>query len=245
MPTSYRRLVDPMVGSAALFFHLGGVKALLGDMNGDLLNYYRALRLKRAPLLRELSRLRASRTRYYAMRSASPRSAVDRAVRFAYLNRLCWNGVYRVNRKGEFNVPIGSRLPKRLWSADHLTAASRALRTAKFIHGDFSKTLGMARRDDFVFLDPPYPRGTKSGLGFNRYSPSLFEEADHRRVSAEVRRLTKLGARVMVVIANRRGLLSLYPSDLNRRLLRSRSLISCNGGNRRGVGEVILRNYRD
>lgn len=243
LPAKWRRYVEPMVGGGALFFRLAPRESMLADINDDLINFYKILKEKPTELIDTLMRLRASPRHYYRLRAQRQGNPVQRAVRFAYLNRLCWNGLYRVNGRGEFNVPIGDRLPRRLWNEADLKCAARALRSVRLLSGDFEETLCHVRGDDFVFLDPPYPRGSREALGFNRYSPGRFTLEDHRRVAGWVEKLTEVGAKVMLTLAHSTTICSQYPDSLDRRVITSDSLISCNGASRRKVQEVVLRNY--
>ena len=243
LPEAYERLVEPMVGSAALFFACGAKQAILGDSNSELINFYRVLANRTDELINRLLSLKASRTRYYELRNLRPRGELDRAVRFAYLNRLCWNGLYRVNREGGFNVPIGSRLPSRLWDENHLRCAAAMLRSAELVCGDFELTLKFCKSGDVVYLDPPYPKTNKDSLGFNRYTPAPFSAADHERLARAAIRLHRRGVRVIVSTGSSEAFLSLFPRDFRVIRVTSSSLIACNGSARGPVRETILRNY--
>lgn len=242
LPRSWGRYFEPMAGGAALFFRIRPKRATIADVNADLINFYRVLKSKPAPLLRNMERLDASRELYYSMRQATPATPILRAVRFAYLNRLAWNGLYRVNRNGEFNVPIGDRLPSTLWNFDELRRASAALSDATLLEGDFTHVLRYAKKGDFVFLDPPYPRGAVDG-GFNRYARAFFTADDHIRLSRAITRLSDRGVMIMLALADRPDLRELYPETLRHNVVRSKALIACNGNDRRNVGELILLNY--
>lgn len=243
LPANFGRLIEPMAGSAAFFFALKPDKAILFDINEDLINYYQVLKTKSFLLISRLMSLRASKQLYYEMRSRNPNDELERAVRFAYLNRLCWNGVYRVNKDGFFNVPIGSRLPKKLWEKDHLEQCANLLQSAELHKGDFEETLKYCQEADLVFIDPPYPKGTKSGPGFNRYSPNRFGIQDHYRLAGVIKALHVKDVNIMVTLSNDQELISIYPSELNKTVVKSSSLISCNGQTRGPTAEVVLRNY--
>lgn len=244
LPRDYERLVEPMVGSAALFFSCGRRQAVLGDSNAELINFYRILATRTDELVDQLAGLKASRKRYYEVRSSRPRGVLGRAVRFAYLNRLCWNGLYRVNKNGHFNVPIGSRLPTKLWDSGHLRRAASCLQNAELVCGDFETTLRKCGSRDVVYLDPPYPKTTKDAVGFNRYTASPFDTADHRRLAQAALTLHRRGVRVMVSTGSSRAFLSLFSKDFEVIRLASSSLIACNGDSRGRVCETILRNFR-
>lgn len=243
-PTKYGRYLEPMLGGGALFFSLRPHGAVLGDINKDLINFFSVLRTHRAELTERLLRLAPSTELYYALRRTPASGSLDEAVRFAYLNRLAWNGLYRVNQNGAFNVPIGDRRPAKMWEADTLDPAASALQSARLIAGDFAKVLRLARTDDFVFLDPPYPRGARYDLGFNRYSSFLFTMSHHKRLAAWVDRLSDRGVHVMLTLADRSELRDLYPVGLTTSAVVRPALISGNGHARRHVRELILTNYR-
>ena len=242
LPRSWGRYFEPMAGGAALFFRTRPQRATIADVNPELINFYEMLRSEPESLLLRLASLRASRDLYYTMRGSIPSSAIGRAVRFAYLNRLAWNGLYRVNRGGQFNVPIADRLPSTLWNFDDLKEASIALATVTLLTGDFSHVFRYVREGDFVFLDPPYPRGA-ADAGFNRYARHFFTANEHLRLSKGIQRLSDRGVMVMLALANREQLRTLYPATLRAKAVTSKALIACNGNDRRDVGELLLVNY--
>jgi DNA adenine methylase len=239
-----------MVGSGALFFWIAPANCILSDINPELINFYRVLKNSSKTLVPALLRLRASKRLYYQLRTSKPSDPVRRAVRFAYLNRLCWNGLYRVNRLGQFNVPMGDRFPIQLWRRADLEQAAQALRRSKLLEGDFIETLKLTQQGDFVFLDPPYPRGstdardTAEPLGFSRYSSTNFSVLDHERLGQAMRDLTSKGVMVLLLLADDPRITCYYPPNLQRQTIFSKALISCRGDLRRRVRELILCNYR-
>ncbi len=152
LPNTWGTYLEPMAGGAALFFFVQPPRAVLSDVNGELMNFYSVLRDQFPVLRRRLMKLSASEGAYYAFRESTPRGSIQRAVRFAYLNRLAWNGLYRVNRAGKFNVPIGDRLPEDMWSMTDLERASTTLMAAKLKTGDFRTITEYTMKGDFVFL---------------------------------------------------------------------------------------------
>lgn len=243
LPTGWKRLVEPMAGSAALYLAAAPHQGILADINDDLINFYRVLQDRSAVLIDRLRHQRASKRTYYRLRSLRPTDPLGRAERFAYLNRLCWNGIFRVNKRGDFNVPIGDRLPKRLWSVPALENVACALRGCQLNACDFEDTLERVKKGDLVFLDPPYPRGAQHELGFNRYSPVHFTWTDHERLGKCIEQIRSRDAMVLLTMADIPGLRSLYPDDLTVDVIESRSRISCNGDSRRKVREIIARNF--
>jgi DNA adenine methylase len=243
LPHSWNRYIEPMAGGAAFFFHTQPASAVLADVNSDLVAFYSALRESPRELIRRLRLLKASREQYYAFRASRPRGHIQRAVRFAYLNRLAWNGLYRVNRSGEFNVPIGDRLPAVMWNEADLLKASELLNSASLVVADFRVTARQAKPGDFVFFDPPYPRGSRERIGFNRYASSFFTLADHRDLASTIVEMTKHSIQVMLTLTNASHIDKIYPSSMRRARIRSKALIACNGSDRRHVTELILTNY--
>lgn len=242
MPLEYNRYIEPMAGSAALFFGAKPESALLADVNEDLINYFTILRNDLDRFISSLFKLTASLDTYYSLREQQSSDFLERAIRFAYLNRLCWNGVYRVNSLGRFNVPIGSRLPQVLWSERHLRECSQVLSKAELSHSDVLDTLAESRPNDFFFIDPPYPKGANTGIGFNRYTVDKFNLDDHKNLAREIKQLSKRSVKIMVVLSNEQRLIELY-RGFRRTTLSTKSLISCSGSSRRPVSEVVLTNY--
>jgi DNA adenine methylase len=242
MPISYNRYVEPMVGSAAFFFAVKPERALLADVNEDLINYFLILRNDLNRLLSSLLKMSASMDTYYSLREQQLSDSLEKAVRFAYLNRLCWNGLYRVNSEGKFNVPIGNRLPQALWSERHLRECSRVLSKAKVSFSDVFQTLSKSRPNDFFFIDPPYPKGATNGIGFNRYTVNKFNLDDHKSLAREIKDLSKRRVKIMLVLSNEESLIKLYPG-FQRTTLSTKSLISCSGSSRKPVSEIVLTNY--
>jgi len=196
-----QRYVEPFAGSACLFFSLRPNSAILGDSNKDLINVYRILRDEPDALYRRLVRIPRDQASYYRWRAKNP-SDLDkqtRALRFIYLNHNCFNGIYRTNAAGQFNVPFGSKLSSYL-SHDEFLDCSRSLRKTTLVAGDFQRSLSKVKRGDFVYLDPPY--AVTSRRVFKEYGKDTFDVSDVDRLSEELDRLNKLGATFVVSYAD-------------------------------------------
>lgn len=172
-PDRHARYVEPFAGSACLFFSLKPKKAILGDINDELIRTYRDVKYRCKDVSNRLRRFRKSKNEFLRRRKASQRSVSrpQRAARFIYLNRCCFNGLYRTNNSGAFNVPYGGKgsgeIPK------DLRKHSRALRSAVLVAGDFEKVLRRAKTGDFVYLDPPF--SVNSRPVFKEYDSSQFD----------------------------------------------------------------------
>jgi DNA adenine methylase len=160
IPDRYERYVEPFAGSACLFFDLNPAAAVIGDINSDLIDTYETIKTSWKRVAEELKMLTPSEDTFYALRSVEPNSlsSIERSVRFIYLNRFCFNGLYRTNSHGKFNVPYGAGKTGRLPLLNELRQAALLLRRATLVPGSFEKTLSMVRKGDFVYMDPPYVR---------------------------------------------------------------------------------------
>jgi len=179
---TYGRYVEPFLGSGAVFFHLKPRKALLADINNDLIDCYIAIKDRWEDVLRILRRhhRQHSRGHYYLERGRNRRTLVERAARLIYLNRTCWNGLYRVNLNGDFNVPIGTKTSVLL-DTDNFSEISDLLSTTKLQCQDFEVTIDATIEGDFIFADPPYTVKHNHN-GFLKYNESIFSWDDQRRL---------------------------------------------------------------
>ena len=174
-PSSALRYVEPFAGSAALFFHLAPRRALLGDTNLELISTYRQVRRHPRAVAAALAKLKKGRLSYTRLRGLDPSDLdpIDGAARFIFLNRYSFNGLYRTNRAGRFNVPYGGGRTGALPPLSRLAECARLLRSASLVCASFQITLEQARPGDFAYLDPPYY--VNSRRVFREYDPSGFD----------------------------------------------------------------------
>lgn len=174
IPDRYERYVEPFAGSACLFFDIGPAAAIIGDINSDLIDTYKTIQRQWKKVAEALENLVPCEKTYYALRSCQPNflSRTERAARFIYLNRFCFNGLYRTNNQGEFNVPYGGESTGRLPTHEELREAASLLRRATIVDGSFETSLSMVRQGDFVYMDPPYLRKRKRS--FTEYAAFGF-----------------------------------------------------------------------
>jgi DNA adenine methylase len=241
-PAEYGRYYEPFLGGGALFFALQPRQATLSDSNTHLIEVYRVVRREPEALIERLGRYRATREAYYRVRAQEPArlAPVERAARFVYLNRTCYNGLYRVNSRGQFNVPFGRYKNPRLCDAEGLRAASRALRRAKLRAGDFEASTAEAGRGDLVYFDPPFDPLSPTA-SFTSYTAGGFGPEEQARLAQTCRVLAQRGCHVMV---------SNSDTPLIRRLyrgfriveLQARRAINRNGGGRGPVTELLVLN---
>lgn len=244
LPQRFNTYIEPFLGSGAVFFYLLPNSAKLSDANAELIATYRAV--KEAPRevhnqLRVLHR-QHSRELYYAIRSTNPADPITRAVRFIYLNRTCWNGLYRVNRQGTFNVPIGAKTLVE-FPDGHLEEISLALQTADLKVADFETSVNQAEAGDFIYADPPYTV-MHNNNNFIKYNTNLFSWGDQVRLSAALRRAGERGALIMLSNADNSSVRSLYDNfGVHRRLERS-SVLAAGSSYRRKTTELLITNYK-
>lgn len=202
---------EPFLGGGALFFALRPKQAVLSDLNPDLINVYRQVKSRAKDLLEQLRTLPINEATYYGLRKSCPVSPLHRAVRFIYLNRTAFGGMYRLNQKGEFNVPFGGgeRTTSLLLKNDFLMSSARALRGAKLHTGDFEQLLSEASKGDMVYCDPTYTVAHNNN-GFIRYNERNFSWTDQKRLSRSCRSAAGRGAFVIVSNAYHREVLELF-----------------------------------
>lgn len=198
-PAGYNLYHEPFLGGGAVFFYLAPPVAFLSDCNEELINMYRVIQNKVHPLIADLSRHINDRDYYYQVRAldVSTISDVERASRLIYLNRTCYNGLYRVNRKGEFNVPFGRYKCPRILDRDLLLAVNRVLQGVVLQKSDFEIVLKNASPGDLVFFDPPYFPVSRTS-NFTDFTDQSFGASDHQRLAAVFDELVRRGCLVML-----------------------------------------------
>jgi len=241
-PKEYSRYIEPFLGGAAVFFHLRPENALLSDVNIELISTYQAIKSDWQSVIRALRvhQTRHSKKYYYEVRGTKPRALATRAARFLYLNRTCWNGLYRVNLLGKFNVPIGTKTKVLLDSDDFQEVAAR-LDGVSLESADFESSIDKAVAGDFVFVDPPYTVKHNNN-GFLKYNDTIFLWKDQIRLRDALVRADSRGAKFLVTNANHKSVANLY-ADYERHALARASVISGPQHGRGSTEELIIRNY--
>lgn len=240
LPSRYGTYYEPFLGSGAMFFLLEPERAVLSDVCVELIETYEAIRDRAGMIERYLKSMRPNRTQFLRVRSNRSWGPYKRAAEFIYLNKTCWNGLYRVNRDGEFNVPFGKPKTNVLADYENIKACARALNAedVRLAACSFSEALTDAKAGDLVFLDPPYVTGHNNN-GFIDYNEKLFSWKDQESLASEATRLVSKGVHVVVMNASHRAVLDLYEGFEVRRLRRSSTL--ANDVSKRGrVAEALI-----
>ena len=252
LPKKVNRYFEPFVGGGAMFFYLAQNYSIsyvmLSDINLELINVYRVIRDDVKNLIM-LLRKHAKKHRvtpkayYYNIRSQEMKDAshIERAARFVYLNKTCYNGLYRVNAKNKFNVPIGSSENPAILQEDKLIRCSKLLENASLKLMSFDKISNYAEYGNFVYLDPPYYPAIK-GKNFTSYQKNKFMEEEHKKLFEVFKKLDAKGALCMLSNSNTKFIKDLY-KEYNQTIVKSRRMINCNGNGRGETEELVIDNY--
>lgn len=234
------KYIEPFLGSGAVFFSLRPQQAILSDINFELINTYRAIKSDPEKVLILLNdhQHHHSKDYYYKMREYKSSCDFKMAARFIYLNRTCWNGLYRVNRKGEFNVPIGTK-SNVMMVTDDWGALSDLLKSSELICGDFEEAIEQAQKGDLVFADPPYT--VKHNLnGFIKYNDALFSWRDQVRLRDSLLRAKQRGVRVIITNANHSSIRELYEKNFCLEAITRASVLAGSSAHRGRYEELLI-----
>lgn len=246
------RYIEPFVGGGAVFFYLAREGRLpaavfLSDYNAELINAYTVVRDELPALLPLLAEHKAchSQEYYYQIRvldrQALTLSPVERAARLLYLNKTCFNGLYRVNRKGQFNVPFGRYKNPTIYDPVHLTAVSAVLQNVQLDARDFRSLANWAQPGDFIYFDPPYDPVSKTA-SFTSYTAGSFGDDDQRDLADLFAQLTRRGCRCMLSNSHTPFILDLY-QDFYSVTVQAGRAINAKATGRGLVNEVLVWNY--
>jgi len=244
LPKQFDRYVEPFAGSACLFFALMPKRALLADINEELIETYQELRDRPDDVVEELSRFTPTEASYYRVRGldSTVLSPSGRAARFIYLNRYCFNGLYRTNKQGRFNVPFGGKRSGRLPSPEFLRECATALKKVVLKPTSFEDTLAKVKAGDFVYLDPPYC--IRSRRVFNEYSNASFGEEQLQLLRGHLKRLDRLGIPFLVSYGLSKEAIELSRGFYSRQLVVQRQIAGF-ATNRRKARELVITNYQN
>lgn len=251
-PDGINRYFEPFIGGGAVFFHLRsrgmlGKKVYLFDNNEELINAYVLVRDNLGNLVHKLSAHEKSHSPEYYFtirnkdRTNARMSSAERAARTIYLNKTCFNGLYRVNRKGEFNVPAGRYGNPKILDFPLLRNASLALRDAVIERRDFRTIHDIARSGDFFYFDPPYHPISRTS-GFTAYTPGSFSEQDQIDLADLFSRLSRKECRCMLSNSHSPFILDLY-KDFKIVTIQARRVINSRADGRGNIREVLVLNY--
>jgi DNA adenine methylase len=254
VPKKMRTYAEPFAGGAAVFFALAaerhqGVRdfdhAILADQNEDLVACYRAVRDSVEDLIEALGEYRYDKDMFYAARDKDPSKMgdVERGARLLFLNRTCFNGLWRVNSKGKFNVPFGRYTKPKILDAVALREANKLLADVDIRHEDFQRVTKKLERGDFVYLDPPYAPASETA-DFTAYAKAGFGHEDQERLAKELVRLRERGVQALLSNADTKTTRTLY-AELRAVRFDVRRSINSDPTNRGHAAEVLVMNWDD
>jgi DNA adenine methylase len=243
VPVKYNVYFEPFIGGGALYFAIAPDEAVIADINDDLVNAYLVVREYPDELLAALSKYKNEKDFYYSIRSQDQNklSEIERAARLIYLNRTCFNGLYRVNKSGQFNVPFANYKNPNFIQTERILAASEILQNTDVHNAEFEKVLVEAKAGDFIYLDPPYyPKDVYSD--FKRYNKEQFHKNDHERLAELYNELTERGCYVMLSNSDTPFTRELY-KKWRVDTVYAKRLINKDASKRGEVTEIIVTNY--
>lgn len=247
LPDTISNYCEPFVGGGALFFYLLPEKAVLMDINPVLMNVYQVIKENVEELIELLRQHKNEKEYYYSIRkmdrdpSFSSKSPLEKASRTIYLNRCCFNGLYRVNSHGYFNVPFGKYKNPKYCDADNLRAVSQALQNVTLITGTFDQVLDYATSETFVYFDPPYMPISETA-NFTSYTKDNFSQEDQIRLKQIIDQLSDRNCKVMLSNSYCDFILDLY-RDYQVNIVKATRAINSNGAKRGKIPEVLITNY--
>ena len=240
---------EPFVGGGAMFFDIKPKKAVLSDMNSELITTFNVIKKDVESLIKKLKYHKTKNNKEYFLKIRSKDiknlSALDIAARFIYLNRTCFNGMFRVNSSGQFNVPYGKNSNPMICDEDNLRKVSKSLKNIKVLHEDYKKVLDRAKKGDFVYFDPPYYPVNKTS-SFTSYTKEAFLEKEQMELSSTFLELHNRGCFVMLSNSNTPFIKELY-SNLSKKITINKVYatrsINSKGSGRGEIREVVIINY--
>jgi len=248
-PKKIERYFEVFVGGGAVLFyiiqHYKPKYVFISDINEELINTYEVIKNDVENLIKELKKLKQLHNKkvYYEIRAEDPKllSSLTRASRFIYLNKTCFNGLYRVNSKGGFNVPIGSYKNPSIVMEKELREISKLLKDVEIKVMSFENITKLAKRDDFIYFDPPY-YPLKKGKSFTTYTKGNFLEEEQKQLAEVFKKLDEKGCKVMLSNSNTKFIKELY-KDYKIKKVKANRMINCDGKGRGKIKEVVVTNY--
>lgn len=249
IPKSFSTYYEPFIGGGAIFFSIQPKKAVINDYNSELINVYNVVRDYPEKLIEDLKKHKNNADYFYALRSVdrdenfNKLSEIQRASRVIYLNKTCYNGLYRVNKSGEFNTPFGNYKNPNIVNEPTIRAVSKHLNlnNIKMLNVDFSDSLKNIRKGSFVYFDPPYDPVSKSS-NFTGYVEGGFGEPEQIRLRDKCIELDKKGVKFLLSNSDTPFVNELY-SGFNIKKVNAKRSINSDASKRGDVSEVLIRNY--
>ena len=263
IPKNFNRYYEPMVGAGAVFFHIvenyKPKKCIISDINSDLINTYKAIKKDVNELIEKTSRIKSEfnnsenksdlyyekRNEFNQLKKDKENHLIYQAALFLFLNKTCFNGLYRVNKKDEFNVPFGKYKNPSIYDEDNLRKISHLLQNTTILNQDFENAIKDAKKEDFVYFDPPYVPISRTS-DFTSYTKMDFRLEDQKRLAKVVNKLAEKGCYVMESNSSSEEIKDIFKvyDNLNIFTIEAPRLISCKPDGRKPVEESVIINYQ-
>ena len=247
IPKSFNKYIEPFVGGGALFFYLLPKNAILNDINQDLINTYRVIKENVSELITSLKKHKNEEEYFYKIRSVDRNldefktwSDVEKASRIIYLNRCCYNGLYRVNSKGYFNAPFGKYKNPKICNEENLKLVHKVLKDVKLMNTSFELCLNYAKKDDFIYFDPPYVPISESA-NFTSYTKSSFKKEDQIKLFNVFKELDQKGCKLLLSNSYNEFILKLY-KNYQINIVYAKRAINSNPDKRGEIKEILIIN---
>ncbi len=247
-PKNFNKYIEPFVGGGAVLFYLKPKFSIIIDINKELINCYNVIKDNVKELIELLKTHKNEKNYYYKIRTLdrdkerfNKLSSIEKASRMIYLNRCCYNGLYRVNSKGQFNVPFGKYKNPNFCDEENLFAVSRALKDVEIIHGSFEICLEHAQEDDFVYFDPPYHPISRTS-SFTSYTKENFGKDSQQKLFDVFKKLDKRGCKLILSNSYNEYIQDLY-KEYKIITLGARRAINCNAEKRGNIKVLLISNY--
>lgn len=242
LPSKFINYHEPFLGGAAVFFHIRPKNhAFLSDLNAELINSFKQIKKDPLQVITHLDTLKNNEANYYKIRATISTDNLANAARFIFLNKTCYNGIYRVNASGKFNVPYGHNNSVPTYKRNNLFAISKAMKKVTLEHKDFENCLENIEKGDLVFLDPPYTVAHNNN-GFLEYNQKIFTWNDQERLADFVNEIRKKRAFFILTNAVHDSIVNLYANLGNRYELDRISTITSSIEKRKKISEYLITN---
>ena len=252
-PIKFGTYLEPFLGGGAVMFDLlaknSNLKCNVSDLNSDLVLAYVTIRDRLGRLIESLENHsknyhKDSTGYYYEVRKQEPKNQIEKVSRLLFLNKTCFNGLYRVNSKGKFNVPLGRYTNPNIVNKENLETVSKALQSEKIKIScrDFESVISDAKKGDFVYFDPPY-QPVSDTANFTSYTHRDFTEDDLERLADLANQLNSKGCKVILSNSNSKTVKKLFSSEWKIKEIKANRAINSNSQKRTGHKEIIIRNY--
>ena len=253
LPKDFGTFFEPFLGGGAMLFHMIAKspqqKCVVSDLNSDLILTYVTIRDKVDELISSLTKhsknyFKNSKSYYYSMRENEPKGQIEKTSRLLFLNRTCFNGLYRVNSKGKFNVPLGKYTNPNIINEENLRTVSHVLKSSKIAIKcrDFDSIIEETKKGDFVYFDPPY-QPVSSTANFTSYTNRNFTTDDLHRLADLCQKLNSKGCKVLLSNSDSKDVVEMFSKDWKIEKVEANRAINSNSKKRTGHYELLIKNY--